>query len=336
MEVNSVELVHRTRGPLVECIHRGHIAVVDSEGSVIRSIGDPQYITFARSAAKPLQANPVIASGAAERFGFTESEIALVCSSHNGEPHHIEGVRSILAKIGLDESYLQCGEHAPLHPPSAKSLRNEGKKPGAIHNTCSGKHSGMLALARHIGASLDDYKRPEHPVQRMMRETVSSFAGLRPEAILLGTDGCGVPVFGMPIASLAAAYARFGAAIADSNERAQACRTIRSAIQAHPEMIAGEDRFDTALIRGTQGKLIGKMGADGVFAVAYPKLRLGFCLKIEDGSLTALYPAVAEALKQLGWVNEQEFQSIAEFHTVTIRNWGKDKVGVTKPVFRFD
>lgn len=331
---SSVELVHRTRGPIAECIHRGHMVVADADGRVIRSLGDPFYVTYARSSAKPLQAIPVLAEGAAERFGFEPSDIALICSSHNGEERHVEGVKRLLAKIGIDESSLQCGAHPPLFKASAEALRASGIAPSALHNTCSGKHSGMLALAKHLGAPLENYKRRDHPVQQIMLRTVASFAGLRPEDIQLGIDGCGVPVFGLPIASLAAAYARFGAASAPDEASAQACRTIVRAIAAHPELIAGEDRFDTALIRATGGKVIGKMGADGVFAVSVPSEGLALVLKMEDGSLTALYPAVAEALRQLGWVDEQAFRDIAEFHTVPILNWGKDEVGVTKPVFR--
>jgi L-asparaginase II len=326
----SVALVQITRGSLIECIHRGHIAVTDSNGLVIHSLGDPQYVTYARSSAKLLQAIPVVALGAAARFGLTEPEIALLCASHSGEEQHVEAVYRILQKIGLEDSHLQCGAHAPYHKPSAAALRASGVKPKAVHNNCSGKHSGMLALARHMNATVDNYKLPDHPVQQAMLASFAAFAGMRPEDVVLGTDGCGVPVYGLPLSLLAAAYARLG----QPTIEAEACRTVLQAITAHPEMIAGSDRYDTALIHSTGGRLIGKMGAEGVFAVTNKGLGLGLAVKIEDGAQRALYPAVTEALTQLGWLDNRESNALRHFHKPPVRNWSGDEVGATIPVFR--
>jgi L-asparaginase II len=330
MTIPSEALVHITRGALVECVHRGHIAVSDPSGRVLQSVGSPHYVTYARSSAKLLQAVPVIASGVAERFGLTASEIALLCASHSGEEQHVEAVYRILAKLGLDEAHLQCGAHAPYHKPSAAALRKSGAAPKAVHNNCSGKHSGMLALAKHMNASLEDYKLPAHPVQQAMLASFAAFAGVQTEDITLGTDGCGVPVYGLPLSRLAAAYARLGQPTID----AKACRTVLQAIAAHPEMIAGSDRYDTALIRATKGRIIGKMGAEGVFTVTHPGKGLGLAVKIEDGAQRALYPAVTEALTQLDWIDEREYAALADFHTPLVRNWSGDEVGSTVPVFR--
>jgi L-asparaginase II len=331
MPIDAVPLIHITRGALVECIHRGHIAIANTEGRVLYAAGDPHYVTYARSSAKLLQAIAVVAAGSASHFGFTEAEIALLCASHNGEPQHVNKARSILGKIGIDDSYLQCGAHAPFHKPSASQLQASGASPQAVHNNCSGKHSGMLALAVHLGLSLHDYKEPEHPVQQAMLAVFAAFAGVKKESVPLGTDGCGVPVYGIPLSGLAAAYARFGTPT--GLQEAEACRTVLRAVTAHPEMIAGEDRYDTALIRTTGGRVVGKMGAEGVFAVSLPGEGLGLALKVEDGAKRALYPAVTEALKQLGWISDAECTALASFHMPPVRNWSGDEVGRTVPAF---
>ncbi|HZG54953.1 asparaginase [Paenibacillus sp.] len=332
MNNQSIPLVSVTRGGLVECVHRGHIAVVDAEGRAVASAGEPAFATYARSAAKLLQAVPVVASGAAARFGLDASELALLCASHNGEEQHVEAVARILAKLGLAEDALQCGAHPPYHKASAAKLRDSGERPRAVHNNCSGKHAGMLALAKHLGASLDDYKRPDHPVQRAMLASYASFAGVAEADVVLGVDGCGVPVYGAPLASLALAYARLGAPRADGPE-ADACRAVVSALRAHPEMLAGTDRFDTELIRVTRGRIVGKMGAEGVFAVTVPDEGLGLALKIEDGAQRALYPAVVEALLRLGWIDAAEGEGLAAYHRPPIHNWGGDEVGAIVPAF---
>lgn len=334
MMKEATPLIHITRGPLVECVHRGHIAVADCDGQIIREAGDPHWVTYARSSAKLLQAVPVVASGAAARFGLTDKEIALICASHSGERQHTDVIYQILAKLGLDDSFLQCGAHFPFHKPSARALQVAGEAPKAVHNNCSGKHCGMLALAKFLGATLDDYMLPGHPVQQAMLASIASFAGVPEEHITLGTDGCGVPVYGLPLSNLATAYARLGAPQPDGSAEAEACRTILRSVAAFPEMVAGSDRYDTALLHATDGRVVGKMGAEGVFAVSFPSEGLGLALKIEDGTPRALYPAVTEALVQLGWINAEASLSLAAFHMPPIRNWGGRIVGATVPSFR--
>lgn len=333
MNHDAVPLVHLRRGSLIESVHRGHIAVANAKGQVLHAAGNPHYATFARSAAKLLQAVPVVVSGAADRFGFAGSEIALICASHSGQDIHVQAVRRMLEKIGVDESFLQCGAHEPYHEPSAAALRLSGAKPQAVHNNCSGKHCGMLALASCIGASLVDYPDPEHPVQKMMLAAVASLAGVRPEDIRLGTDGCGVPVFGLPLAALAAAYARLGSPEPHTAEGKAYARIVR-AVTAHPAMLAGEGRYDTRLILATQGRVIGKMGAEGVFAATLAGKGLALAVKIEDGSQRALYPAVTEALLQLGWINAEQALLLQDFHQPPLRNRKNDIVGATIPVLR--
>ena len=224
-------LVELTRGGLVEIRHRGVIAIVDSDGTVRRSIGDTEQYVFLRSSAKPLQVIPLIETGTADHFGFTERELAVMMASHNGEAFHVETVRSILDKIGLDEGALQCGVHAPGHKPTARELWRRGEKPTAVHNNCSGKHSGMLALAVRQGHPLDDYTSLDHPVQVQIRAAVADFVGLRPEQIEVAIDGCGVPVFGCPMWRAAHGYARLVDPADLPEPRRNACLRAVTAMQ---------------------------------------------------------------------------------------------------------
>lgn len=333
---NSEVLLHVTRGSLVECLHRGHIAVADSTGRILASAGNPEVFMFARSSMKPIQALPVLESGAAASYGFTDAEIAILAASHNGEEFHTATVSSMLGKLGLGPHCLLCGPHAPFHAPSAACLAQAGIEPTELHNNCSGKHAGMLALALHMGADTGTYMDPSHPVQRRMLETVSLLSGYPAAKIVLGTDGCGVPVFGLPLVRLAAAYARLGELSREDNSGglSAAAKRITSAIAAHPGQLAGTGRYDTRLIEATRGRLIGKMGAEGVFAVSVPELGLGLALKIEDGAQRAIYPAVTEALVQLGWLTGPESEALAAFHKPVVRNWKGTEVGEILPAFR--
>ncbi|MVO99248.1 asparaginase [Paenibacillus lutrae] len=331
---SSAVIARVDRGPITESIHRGHIAVVNNEGRLLHSLGDPQAVTFARSTAKLIQALPVLESGAASDFGLSDQEIALICASHNGEPAHVQTARSLLAKAGADPGDLQCGAHFPFHRPTAKRMKEEGEAPTPLHNNCSGKHAGMLTLAAKLGQSADNYMSPDHPVQREMLLAVADMAGLAPEDIPLGTDGCGVPVFGLAIDRLALAYARLGKPYGLPAARTEACGRIIGAIRREPAYLAGEDRFDTQLIEATGGRIIGKMGAEGLFALTVPEESLGLVLKIEDGAQRALYCAVLEALNQLGLLRPSELKALAAFREPKVTNWRGTEVGVIRPDFR--
>lgn len=333
---NSEILLHVTRGSLVESLHRGHLAVADASGGIKSAAGDPEAFIFARSSMKPIQALPVLESGAADAYGFTEEEIAILAASHNGEEFHTATVASMLGKLGLAANCLLCGPHAPYHGASAAKLAQSGLSPSELHNNCSGKHAGMLALSLRLGADIGTYMDREHPVQKRMLETVSKLSGYPAERIALGTDGCGVPVFGLPLNRLAAAYAQLGvlSRARDDSGLSAAARRIVAAIRAYPAQLAGTGRYDTRLIQVTQGRVIGKMGAEGVFAVSVPEAGLGLALKIEDGAQRALYPVVTEALLQLGWLTGEEGRLLAEFHRPVVRNWKGTEVGEILPVFK--
>lgn len=329
--MNKQQIVNIYREKLVESAHIVHIAGVDAAGNPLCSGGDAKRMTFVRSAAKPLQAVAVVEAGAVDQYHFTPEELVLICSSHNGEAYHVELAASMLRKLGLTEDALKCGAHDPFYQPAAQALRAAGQTPGPLHNNCSGKHSGMLALALAIGADPASYPQPDNPVQKRMLATIAAVSGVPAADIPLGTDGCGVPVFGLPLDRLAYAYARFGNPGNLSTTQAEALARILEAIRRHPAALAGTGRFDTRLIEATQGRIIGKLGAEGVFAVAVPGDGLGLAFKVEDGAPRALYPAVVETLRQLDLLTAGELAELAEFHKPPITNWQGTRVGRIDP-----
>ncbi|MDQ3638274.1 MAG: asparaginase, partial [Actinomycetota bacterium] len=249
------------RGDLVESVHRGRHAVRDARGETLDTLGDPTGYVHLRSAAKPFQALPLVFSGAAEAFGISGEELAIACASHSAEPRHLAAVRSILRKAGLSEDDLQSGAHPPMHAPTAARLVKGGEEPRPIHGNCSGKHAGMLAVCAHAGWDPAGYRDPEGPLQRLVRRTVAKLCGLEPGDVKLAGDGCGVPVFALPLENLALGFARLGAGGAEEfpEDLLEAVRKVRYAMRAHPYMVAGTGRFDTRLMQATD--LVAKSGA---------------------------------------------------------------------------
>ncbi len=337
----AAPLVEVRRGAIIESRHRGHIVAVTNDDEPLAHLGAPEMVTYLRSSAKPFQAIPLITSGAADRFGFTPAEIAVACGSHSGEPVHTQTVARMLEKIGLEASALKCGVHEPFSREVARELRSAGRKPDVLQNNCSGKHTGMLALARHTGAPVELYDEPDSPVQEMILRTVAEFCGARSEEIVVGVDGCGVPVFGMSLRRMALMYARLVAPPAhfDANTR-DACERITAAMLAHPEMVGGtSDRLDTELMRAGRGRLISKVGAEGVYTVgALPSAAgsegYGLALKIEDGEDRRARPTVViEALRQLGALDETASNHVAAYASFPIHNHRGDMVGSVTPKF---
>jgi L-asparaginase II len=337
----SAPLVEIRRGPIVESRHRGHIAAVDGDGRVVASLGEPETVTFLRSSAKPFQAFPLLSSGAADRFGFSASEIAIACGSHSGEDIHAETVAAMLRKIGLDESFLKCGIHDPFHRATADRLRAAGEQPSILRNNCSGKHTGMLALALHLGAPPEEYDHPESPVQKAILSAVAQFSSIAEESVVLGTDGCGVPVFGMPIRAMALMYARLISPPEEFDDATRAtCVRIVSAMSAHPELVGGTtERFDTEVMRAAGGRAVSKVGAEGVYTAGllpcaeWPR-GLGLAFKIEDGEDRRARPVTAiESLRQLGVLDENAHKALAPYASFPVRNHRGDFVGEIVPSF---
>lgn len=337
-------LVEVRRGSITESRHRGHVIAVDGDGKTVAHLGEPETVTFMRSSAKPHQAVPLVASGAADRFGFDEREVAITCGSHSGEPLHTETVAGMLRKIGLDESALRCGVHEPFSQEAARLLRERGERPGVLQNNCSGKHAGMLALALHLGAPVETYDRPDHPVQRAIAGTVSQFSGVPSEDLALGVDGCGVPVYGLPVRAMALMYARLVAPPEEFEEETRrACARLVAAMGAHPEMVAGTvERFDTIMMRATGGRVISKIGAEGVYTAgvlpcaAWPR-GLGLAFKIEDGEDRRARPTVTvESLRQLGVLDDGALAAVAPYASFPIRNHRGETVGEVNASFTLE
>ncbi len=337
-------LVEVRRGPIVESLHRGHLIAVDGSGQTITALGAPETVTYVRSSGKPFQAIPLIASGAADRFGFTTQEIAIACGSHSGEPAHVETASSMLRKIGLDESALKCGVHVPFSAEAARELARNQKPPSVLQNNCSGKHAGMLALAIQLGVPSETYDEWTNPVQQEIGKAVSQFSNVSQGNIVIGIDGCGAPVFGMPVKAMALMYARLVSPPADFDFGLRnACTRIVNAMIEFPEMIGGTtDRLDTELIRAGRGRLISKIGAEGVYTVGVLPCEewpsgLGLALKIEDGDdQRARPPAVIEALLQLGVLANQDLKTISGYAPTPITNRRGERVGEARAAFTLE
>lgn len=329
--MNSEILAKVIRGETVESIHRGHIIVLDGDGQEIFSLGNPDFVTFYRSAAKPFQTIPFLLSGAAERFGFLENEIALACASHSGEKIHVETAAKMLNKIGLSEADLRCGSHYPFHKESADALIRADEKPNQLHNNCSGKHSAMLAFAKQIGAELQTYEKLENPIQQQILETIIQFTDIPKDEIQFAIDGCAAANFALSLRGMAKGFAKLVFPPKDfDDELREACRRIVLAMMSYPELIGGTERLDTLVMQAASGKMICKVGAEGLWLCgilpnAKWKRGLGIALKVEDGEdLRARTVAGIELLRQLGILSKDD---LPELSPMPIKNWRGDLVG---------
>jgi L-asparaginase II len=314
--------VRLLRGGVPESEHLAEGVVVDRMGTVLAATERPDWTTFFRSSAKPFQLLPLVERGHADRLGLTDRHLALMSASHNGAAIHVAGSREILAAAGSDESELECGYHVPEDPASARLLATaDAAVKTAIWNNCSGKHAGMIALARAEGWTVRGYVAREHPVQRIQVEAIADVCGVDPARLPLATDGCSAVNPALPLVAMARGYARMAAARRDGGSaRETALARIRDAMAAHPEMVAGEGRFCTALMRVTAGRLVTKTGAEGLQCVALPSRGLGIALRVKDGARRAVAPALVSWLVSLGLVSAEEAERLAEFARPTLVN----------------
>jgi L-asparaginase II len=317
------------RGEWVESEHRVAYAVATSDGHVLHGAGDLDRPVFPRSAVKPLQAIPLLESGAAERFAVSERELALACASHSGEPEHVRLVQAWLARLGLDGSALECGAHPPLHGASAEHLVATGRSPERVHNNCSGKHAGMIALARDLDVPAAGYSRADHPVQRRVADVLRAMTGLY-ELPAAAVDGCGIPTFPIPLGRLAVAMARFGHPAELPAARARACRRLQAAMRAHPHLVAGTDRACTEIMTVVPQVLV-KTGAEGVYAAVLPERRLGLALKVADGAARAAPVALLALLQALGTLDAKASSALAHRARPELRNHAGAVVGRIEP-----
>jgi len=319
------------RGETVESVHRGHLLIIDGEGNEIVNIGDAETLAFIRSSAKPFQVLPFLMSGGAERFGFLESEIALACASHSGEKIHTTLAEKMLRKIGLAESDLRCGAHLPFNEQRAEEMIRAGEAPTQLHNNCSGKHAAMLAFAKHADADITTYDSIDNPIQQAILETIADFTETPVQKIPIAVDGCAAPNFALSVRAMAKGFLKLVFPPESfSEELREACRRVVTAMMDYPELIGGTERLDTLLMSAARGRLISKIGAEGVWLCGVlPSERwkkgLGLAMKIEDGDDKRARAVIAvEVLRQLGIFTEN---TLKDYSPLPIKNRRGDTVG---------
>ena len=330
-------LVYVTRNNNIESIHYGSICIVDNKEKIIYNIGDPFQKIYFRSSAKPLQVIPLILSGAADKYNFSLREIAIACASHSGQPKHQEVVNNLLTRLELNVSNLHCGTMYPFNKEEREKLIKNNKMPSAYHSSCSGKHAAMLAYAKYKGYAINNYEKIENPVQQDILDIISIFSGENKNNIFTGIDGCGVPSFLLPIYKIALSYAKLMSCLNDNTSPYhRACKKIYEALTTHPDMVNGDGEFCTELMQHTHGKLIGKIGAEGIYCVGLKKENIGICIKISDGRERAVYPSVMQILKELDVLDKDEFEKLKHWLTPKLYNKLNQDIGNAVPAFNLE
>jgi len=353
-----VPIVETTRGPIVESIHYGAIAVCDAHGDLLASVGDADAVVYLRSSSKPFQVLPLVEGGGMELLGLSERELAVMCASHNGTDEHVKVIMGIQQKLGVSAADLMCGTHNPGDPATAERMFLNGEENSTLRHNCSGKHTGMLAQALLYGEPTADYIDPQHPVQQRILRTFSQMTGVPLEKIILGTDGCSAPVFAVPLRAAAHAFALLADPSGLPEPRQSALRRIFAAMTAHPDMVAGPRTFDTELMTTGRGSILTKGGAEGYQAVSLlPGASsrfagaLGITLKISDGDLAqhdraeriaqiahdgggrARSTAAVEVLRQLGALDDAQLTELSGYLPRAQYNWRRIEVGEIRPCF---
>ncbi len=326
-------LVRLWRGDRVECVHRGAWVLADSSGQIVASAGDHAHPIYARSSVKSLQALPLIESGAAGRFGLSDQEIALAVASHSAEACHTGAAEALLARLDLSVDDLQCGAHPPTDPEARALLAQAGREPTALHNNCSGKHTGFLALALHLGVAPADYLDPQCESQRRVRAAVLEMSGVGEEELGVAVDGCNAPTWRLPLHGLATAFARVANPEGLAADRRAACERITSSVADHPVLIAGtRRRICTDIARLAGGRLFPKGGAEGVYAVGLRGGDLGLALKIDDGSTRGVNALIRDLMHRFNFATEEELAPLESWTGTPLQNWAGVEVGRTEIV----
>jgi L-asparaginase II len=322
------------RGGIVESVHNVAACAVDASGATIWAIGEIDVPVLLRSTAKPFIAAAAVREGVVERFGLEPHEIAVMAASHNGEPFHADAVRSILRKIGATEHALLCGPHPPYLESAAAALRASGEAYGAVHNNCSGKHAGILALSAMLRAGASGYLEPTHAAQRLILQLCARLSDARLEDLPLAIDGCGIPVYAVPLCNAALSYARLATLEGIDGRDARALRTVRDAMISYPAYVAGTGDFDTVLMEAAHGNLLAKSGAEGLHGTAALRQGVGVVLKVADGNARAVAPAMLSILGELGILEGTDAEALAPFANPPLYNRAGRLVGGISPLSR--
>ncbi|MDF0726534.1 asparaginase [Cytobacillus sp. S13-E01] len=332
MEASS--LVNVVRGNHIESIHKGHIAVVDAKGTLLYGVGNPNAKVYARSSMKPIQAIPVVETGAADYYEFSAADLSLCCASHNGEVMHTDRVLSILKRVELADTALQCGTHIPRWQDTYKQLILAGQEVTPLYNNCSGKHTGMLATAKYMNEPIETYYALNHPVQQRILKSVSEICEFPSDEIEIGIDGCGVPVHGLPLQSLAYGYARMASSEKLGETRGKAVKRITNAMTSAPEMVGGTNRFCTDFMKVGKGRFFAKAGAEAVYCIGDNETGIGVAIKIEDGNGRAMYPVAVEVLHQLKLIDQVQTKELMDYYHPKLRNARNEVIGELVANFR--
>ncbi|MCB9231573.1 MAG: asparaginase [Bacteroidia bacterium] len=322
-------LVETTRSGKVEQVHRGALVIMGRDRTSLLTLGNGDQLVYPRSALKYFQVLPLLMSGAVEAFGLDEEEIAVMCASHNGEPRHLEVVQRILRKAEISEAQLQCGAHNPLSVNSWEEMIRQGIRPTQLHNNCSGKHAGFLALSKYLGHSPENYLDLDHPVQKMVRAVVAKMCGLPEDQLHPGLDGCSAPNYALPLKNLALGFRNL-AEPEGSNSLQEACARVVKAVSAFPEMVGGENRYCTEMMQICAPNIIGKLGASGVYAMTFTDQKLGVAIKMDDGATGPQYTVAQELIRATGRFSAEACQPLQKYLTTPVLNCVGLEVGVTR------
>jgi len=326
-------LVKVYRKDTIESIHHGAIVVVDSSGKLSYSVGDPKFVTFLRSSAKPFQALVVVESGAAEAFGLTQQEIAIISGSHNGEKKHVRVVRSILKKIGLNKNHLQCGTHVP-HYYTAFGITPPKKKFSPLQHNCSGKHAGMLVVCVYEGWNIKNYLDSRHPLQKLILKNISELCEYPLRKIKVGKEGCGAPTHALPLKNMAIGFSKLVSFRSKNQLVSQSLQVVADSMWKYPEMVSGRGRLDYQLAVTSKRNILSKAGAEALHCAVILDKDYGMVVKILDGSRRALAPASIEVYRQLGVLNRRQLKDLGDFVSPSIYNHQRKKVGYLKADFK--
>lgn len=316
-------LVEVNRGGLLESFHRGAVCIVNDKGEIVFELGNSMQMCYPRSAMKFVQVLPLVELGGIEKFEFTEAELAVMCGSHNAESFHLETVRSILQKIGLSEQELGCGAQYPSSKRDANALVQTGTKPTAIHNNCSGKHAGMLALCQLLGYDTQNYLDPHHPIQQLILTYVAEMYEWPASKMVCALDGCTAPIYSIPVYHQALCFKNLVDPTQFSEKRQKACKTVLKAISNYPEMVAGTHRYCTDMMKETAPNIIGKTGAEGIFCMSFLDQKYGVCIKIDDGKMLPQYNVAQAILESSGLLSKEQEAKLHPYCTSELKNFNQ-------------
>jgi L-asparaginase II len=326
-------LAELTRGGIVESAHRGWIAVARPDGTLLAHVGDPERVTFARSAMKPFQAVPLVQSGAVERFEFGDAQLAISCGSHQGEPRHRETVAGMLGRIGLPPSAMRNGIDEPWNAHHFEVAARGDRDEQQLGQNCSGKHAGMLAACVASGYPVDSYDDIDHPHQRAIRKVVSQFWDVAPDDLVVGRDGCTLPAYAAPLRNIATGWARIADPDGAPAAHRDAISRIADAMGREPFMVAGTDQLNTVLMETTSGRILAKDGAEGVLCMAIRNQGLGVTIKVEDGSFRSHGVIALKLLRQLNALSQDEDDRLAKAFSERLESNREHHVGDMRAVF---